>query len=218
MTSSSPAPSRRPRLLLAAPLALALSLSWGCARSAPAHEPAAPAMDNPSAAAAAAQRPDALMTPVTPDTTPPAVAATEPAPTRAATPRREARPAPRRDATLASPEIVGAGTVDRGDLSEALVPAPSPRASVLEQREIDGQFEQSEGRLQACFRGNRAPTGSEVIVGFVIGPDGHVTSVWPVGSKVSVSVTQCILQTVNGFQFRATSNGTTRATSTIRYE
>ncbi len=215
--TSSPAPSRRPRLLLAAPLVLALSMSWGCGRTAPAREPVSPSVDNSSAAVAAAQRPDELMTPVATPAAPAPVAASEPAPTRA-TPRRDARPAPRRDAALASPEIVGAGTVDRGDLSEALVPASPARPATLEQREIDDQFAQSEDRLQACFRGNRAPTGSEVIVGFVIGPDGHVTSVWPVGSKVSVAVTQCILKTVNGFQFRATSNGTTRATSTIRYE
>jgi hypothetical protein len=133
--------------------------------------------------------------------------------TRATTPREASRPAPR-DPNLASPpEVVG--KVDRGDLSEMLT---SPRSPIIEQSEIDSMFENNTPKLQSCFRKAGAANGSEVILGFVIGADGRMASVWPVAAQANVRVTQCVLQTVNAFRFRATPGGTTQATTTIRYE
>ncbi len=197
------------RLFLGAPIALALSLSWGCARTAPAHEPTAEA--DIVAGDRSAQR-----------VSPPPVVNEPPAPATPAAPVAQApQPAPRaprvgpqpRDPALATPEVVG--RVDKGDLSGMLAVTPPAE---IEQREIDLMFSASQPKLQSCFRNARAAKGSEVILGFIISSDGSVSSVWPIATEAKVSVTQCVLKTVNAFQFRATGNGTTQATTTIHYD
>ncbi len=210
MTSPS-ALSSLSRLLLGAPLLAALSLPVGCSHSAPPAEP-------PPAPPAVTQS----TRPVTAAVTEPTPAVSLPPPDTGmssqgtmASPSYVNRPGARRDATLATPPIV-AGRVDRGDLSEALI-EPSP--AIIEQREIDQMFEDNSDTLQKCYRDQRAPSGSEIVVGFVIGADGRVASAWPVATQVNdVRVTQCVIKTVSGFRFHETPGGTTRATSTIRYE
>lgn len=228
MSSSHPA-STVSRLVLGAPLLLALSLPWGCARTTPAQGPTPVGVsDVPRQAPSPSEPASTSTTPTTPTT--PSTPTPAPAPESNATPGvtsdpppapQLSRPAPRtssrpaRDPALASPEVVG--TVDRGDLSEL---AADQTPSVLQDDEIRKAFDDHRRPLQACYRfqKDRSSRG-EVVVGFVIDARGRVASLWPVADQVGEpKVVQCLLQNVGKFRFRATPGGTTQVTYTIRYE